>query len=364
MKFNIQKSILDKHITIAQRAISNKSSIQILEGIVFTAKDNQLILTSTDMELSIETRVDCDVIREGSIVIKSTIIGNIIRKMPNDIISITVEDENVNIKSQNSVFNISGKSSFDYPSLPDIEENPILEIENDDLNNAIKETIFATSSDETRLALTGILFELEKDEIRFVGLDGYRMAIKKYDYKSEDSISCIVPKRAFMELSRILDESSTNITIIKGHIVFSNGDTKMYSKLIDKKYIDYRKIISNDYKTKIVVNRNDLINSLDRALLLSTGSSASLTKLNFEDGVIQISSNSDYGDLDEKVFCKQDGENIMIAFNTRYLLDGLKAIEKDEVLLHLNSALQPMNIYAADDIEDYLYLVLPVRLSN
>lgn len=364
MKFNINKQDLDKHISIAQKAISNKSSIQILEGIVFTAKNNQLILSSTDMELSIETRVDCEVLREGSTVIKSSIIGNIVRKMPNDIISFTVEDENVNIKCQNSVFDISSQDANEYPPLPNIDENPILEMENEDLIDAIRETIFATSTDETRLALTGILFEIENNEIRFVGLDGYRMAIKKYNYECEENISCIVPKRAFSELSKILDDASTKIIVIKGHIAFINQTTKMYSRLIDKKYIDYRKIISPSHKISIRVNKNDLINSLDRALLLTTGASASLTRFNFEEGVISISSNSDFGSLDEKVFCKQDGENINIAFNTRYLLDGLKAIEKDEVLLHLNSSLQPMTIYPIGDLENYLYLVLPVRLSK
>lgn len=364
MKFRINKNDLDKHISIAQKAISNKSSIQILEGIVFTALDDQLILSSTDLELSIETRVICEVIEEGSIVIKSSIIGNIIKKMPNDVITISANDENVNIRCQNSVFDISCQSSEEYPPLPDVNADSILTIENEDLASAIKETIFATSIDETRLALTGILFELTSSDIKFVGLDGYRMALKKYNYSSKEDLSVIVPKRAFNELIKIIDDTTTEISLIKGHIAFVNGNTKMYSRLIDKKYIDYNKIISGDYKTSIRVNKNDLINSLDRALLLSTGSSASLTKLTFEDGEISINSNSEFGKLDEKLFSKQDGENIQIAFNTRYLIDGLKVIEDDEVILHLNTSLSPMTIYPINNSENYLYLVLPVRLSQ
>lgn len=364
MKFNIKKSDLDKHISIAQKAISNRSSIQILEGIVFTTKGDELILSSTDLELSIETRVKCEVYEEGSIVIKSNMIGPIIRKMPQDTISITVIDENVNIKCQNSVFDISCQSAIDYPAIPNIDEEVALNIKNEDLINAIKETSFATSNDETRLALTGILFEINQDNINFVGLDGYRMAIKSFKNTSNAEFSSIVPKRAFTELSKILDDTSTDIIVIKGHIAFVNGNTKMYSRLIDKKYIDYTKIINTDYSTSVVVNRNDLINSLDRAQLLTTGSSASLTKLEFEDGTINISSNSEFGKLDEKIFGNQDGENLLIAFNTRYLLDGLKAIEDDEVLLHLKNSLSPMTIYANNNTEDYLYLVLPVRLSK
>lgn len=364
MKIKINKSDLDKHISIAQKAISNKSSIQILEGIVFTAYDNKLKLSSTDLELSIETQVDCEVLEEGSIVIKSNIIGNIVKKMPNDIITLTASDEMVNIQSQNSVFDIACQSSMDYPPLPDVENEPILVIENEDLILAIRETVFATSNDETRLALTGILFEFNKENINFVGLDGYRLAMKKYEYSSNEEISVIVPKRAFNELIKILDDKTTEIILIKGHIAFINGSTKMYSRLIDKKYIDYNKIIGGDYQTSVRVNRNDMINSLDRALLLTTGASASLTKLTFEDGEISINSNSEYGRLDEKLFGKQEGPNIQIAFNTRYLLDGLKVMEDDEVLLHLNTALSPMTIYPVHDTDNYLYLVLPVRLSQ
>lgn len=364
MKFKISKNDLDKHISIAQKAISNKSSIQILEGIVFTTKSDELILTSTDMELSIETRVKCEVLEEGSCVIKSSIIGNIVRKMPQDIIQITVENDNVNIKCQNSVFNISSQSSSDYPPLPKFEEEAILTIDNQDIITAIKETIFATSNDETRLALTGILLEISNGKLNLVGLDGYRMAIKSFNVNVNSEISCIVPKRAFSELSKIIDDQSTEITVIKGHIAFVNGNTKMYSRLIDKKYIDYTKILTSDSKTKVKLNRNEFINSLDRAMLLTIGSQASLTKLDFENGVVNITSQSDYGKLDEKVFGEQEGDDLLIAFNTRYLLDGLKAMESDEVLLHLNSPLQPLTIYPVDDTDDYLYLVLPVRLSQ
>lgn len=364
MKFKILKSELDKHISIAQKAISNKSSIQLLEGILFTVKDGQLILSSTDLELSIETRTDCDVIEEGSIVINSTMIGNLVRKMPQDMITITVDGLNINIKSQNSVFDITGQEANEYPQNPDIHEEALLTMENQDLKDAIKETIFATSNDETRLAFTGVLFEIKEDYVRFVGLDGYRMAMKTFEVNSGAQATSIVPKRAFNELVKILDETSTDIIVIPGHIVFINGSTKMYSRLIDKNYIDYNKIIIKGHKTTVKLNRNDFINSLERALLLTTGNNASLTKLTFEDDMITINSNSEFGKLDEKIFVEKEGNDLVIAFNTRYMLDGLKAIEDDEVVLHLNSQLEPMNIYPVNDSNQYIYIVLPVRLSK
>lgn len=364
MKFKILKSDLYKHISIAQKAISNKINIQTLENILFQAKGDELILSSTDMELSIETRVKCDVIEEGACLIKSTIIGNIINKMPQDEITITVKDDKVNIKSQNSVFDIQGQDAEEYPPLPDVEENSILTLDNTILTKAIRETLFATSTDETRLALTGVLFEIKDNKINFVGLDGYRMAVRTLDCNLDLDVSAIVPKRAFSELTKILDDNKTEIVVVEGHIVFINGNTKMYSSLISKNYIDYKKLLNSSYQTSVKVNRHDLINSLERAQLLTTGMSSSLTKLQIHDGVINISSNSEYGSLDEDVFASQEGEDLNIAFNTRYLLEGLKAINEDEVLLHLQNALSPMNIYPANEDDDYLYLVLPVRLSQ
>lgn len=364
MKFKISKQDLYKHISIAQKAISNKSSIQLLENILFETKGNQLILNSTDLELSIETKIECDVHEEGKVLIKSTLIGNIINKMPQDDIMITAVNDNVNIRSQNSVFDIPAQDASEYPSLPEISEEQSLTLENSEIAKSIRETIFATSQDETRLNLMGVLFEVENQKIRFVGLDGYRMAVRTIPTNADFSIKNIVPKRTFNELSKILDETSTQIIFTTGHIVFINGDTKIYSKLIDKPYIDYKKIINNSYDTKVRVNRNDLINSLERAQLLSTGNQASLSRFRFEDDNINISSNSEYGKLDENVFSNQEGEDLEIAFNTKYVLEGLKAIEEDEVVLHLTSNLSPMNIYPVSDYDDYLYLVLPVRLSQ
>lgn len=364
MKFKILKSELDKHISIAQKAISNKSSIQLLEGILFTVKDDKLILSSTDLELSIETIVNCEVIKEGSIVINSAMIGNIVRKMPEDIITITVDGVNINIKSQNSVFDIIGQEANEYPQNPDIHEEVLLTMDNKDLKDAIKETIFATSNDETRLAFTGVLFEIREDYVRFVGLDGYRMAMKTFEMNSQVESTSIVPKRAFNELIKILDDNLTDIIVIPGHIVFINGSTKMFSRLIDKDYIDYNKIVLKEYKTSVKVNRNDFINSLERALLLTPGNAASLTKLSFEDDMISINSNSEFGKLDEKIFVEKEGDDLLIAFNTRYILAGLKAIEDDEVVIYLSSQLKPMNIYPLNDSNQYIYIVLPVRLSK
>lgn len=363
MNFAILKSELSKYIGIAQRAISNKSAIQILEGIVFEAAGDELILSSTDLELSVNTRVKCQVYEEGSVVLNSEIIGNIVRKMPEDMIEFNGDAESITITCQNSRFDLKGQDAMDYPSLPDPVDDVTMSIDAKDLKEAIRETIFATSNDETWLALTGVLFSQKEDSLEFIGLDGYRMAIKKFDYKglSKDTI---VPKRALNELSKIIEDGMVDITIVKGHIIFSNENTKMYSRVIDKKYIDYEKIVSNNNKIKLLVNRDDLLNCLDRAMLLAKGGTISLSKFTIKDGVINIQSSSDYGELNENINCQQMGDNLVISFNTRYVFEGLRAISDDEIIIYLNEALNPMIIHPKSDELNYLYLVLPVRMSS
>lgn len=364
MKIKIFKTDLDKHISIAQKAISNKSLIQILEGILFIAKNNQLTLASTDLELSIETKVDCEVIEEGAIVIDSNMIGNLVKKLPNDIITLTVNNDKVNIKCQHSNFDINCQSPIDYPALPQLEKNPVFTLDNKELIKAVKETLFATSNDETRIEFTGIYLQVNDNVINFVGSDGYRIALKKIHENINKNISCIVPKRAFSELVKILDLTSTDVTIIEGHILFSNGNTKMYSRLIDNKYFDYNRAILDIYETKIRLNRNDLLNSLERALLLTRGNNASLTKFNFNGNKLNISSNSDFGNFKEVIEIEKEGNDLEIGFNTKYMLDGLRVIEDDEIVIYLNSPVHPLTIYPTNEYSDYLYLLLPVKISR
>lgn len=363
MKFAILKTELSKYIGIAQRAISNKSAIQILEGIVFEATGDELILSSTDLELSINTKVKCQVEEEGSIVLNSEIIGNIVRKMPEDMIFFEGNDESIIITCQNSRFDLKGQDAMDYPALPDPVDEITMSIDAKDLKEAIKETIFATSNDETWLALTGVLFSQKEDNLEFIGLDGYRMAIKKFAYEGEPK-DTIVPKRALNELSKIIEDGKVDITIVKGHVIFSNKNTKMYTRVIDKKYIDYEKIVSDNNKTKLLVNRDDLLNCLDRAMLLAKGGTISLSKFTIENGLINIQSSSDYGELNEDINCQQIGDDLVISFNTRYVFEGLRAISDDEIIIYLNEALNPMIIHPKSDELNYLYLVLPVRMSS
>lgn len=364
MHIQISQKDLLKHINIAQKAISSRTTVQILEGILFIAKNNQLKLISTDLELSIETTADCVVEEEGEIVINSNIIGNIVRKLPNSMVNINIKNEKINIKCENSEFNLMGQDALDYPQLPEKNGEDEIKIDAETMKQAIRQTVFAASLDETRPALTGVLFRLEENSLDFVALDGFRISLRKLKNNSNASINEIIPARALTELQKIIEEEDILVQFVPGNVIFHLDSTIVYSRLLEGKFINYKDIMEADSTTTVVLNRMDFQNSLERASLLAREEKANLVKLNIEDQMLYISSNSDIGSVNEEIHSKKEGEDLEIAFNAKYLLEGLKAMESEECELLLTGSLNPCIFHPVSDSEDYTYLVLPVRLAR
>lgn len=365
MKIEINQRDLSKHLNIAQRGISSRTTLQILEGLLIETVDGQLKITSTDLEISIETFVNCTIIEQGSIVVNSRIFGDIIKRLPDALIDIEVKDNNINIKCENSEFNILGNQPNEYPDLPLIVEKDKFVLPKDLFKSAIRQTVFATSQDETRPALTGVLLEIQDKTLSFVALDGYRLALRKLPSNVDLDVKIIIPARSLNELNKILEDRDEDITIstAPGQVVFNIGDTIVYSRLIEGQFFNYKDIMRKDHKTKVIVNRRELQNSLERASLLAKEEKANLVRLSVMDNTVIIRSNSEIGDVYEKIDSNQDGENLNIAFNSRYILEGIKIIEAEELELHFMGSLNPC-IINAEDNDNYTYLVLPVRLAQ
>lgn len=365
MKFTINQRDLSKHINIAQKGISSRTTLQILDGIMIEAMKDKIKLTATDLEISIETFVNCTVHEEGSIVVNSRIFGDIVKKLPDAPINIEVNNNNINIKCENSEFNIIGNPGVDYPDLPPIEDVEEFTLPKDLFKNAIRQTVFATTQDETRPTLTGVLLEIENNEISFVSLDGYRLALRKIPIKNDLSLKIIIPGRSLNELNKILEDREEDIIISSstGQVVFNIGDTIVYSRLLEGQFFNYKDIMRKDHKTKVIVNRREFQNGLERASLLAKEEKANLVRLNVLDENVIIRSNSEIGDVFEKITSSQDGENLNIAFNSRYILEGIKIMDAEEIELNFMGSLNPCIINGVDD-ESYTYLVLPVRLAQ
>lgn len=365
MRIEVNQKILANHINIVQKGISSRSTLQILDGILLEAKDGKLKLTATDLEIGIETYADCNIIENGSIVVNSRIFGDIIKKLPNSQINIIVDENKMNIKCENSEFNILGSNSLEYPELPTIINQNSFTMPKDLLKSAIRQTVFATTEDETRPILTGVLLETNNNIASFVALDGYRLALRNIPINIEEDIKIVIPGRALVELNKILDESEDdlNIVVAPGHVIFDLGNTLLFSRLLEGQFLNYRDIIRKDHKSKILVNKREFQDSLERASLLASEGKANLIKLNIKEDKIIIKSNSEIGDVNEQVYSEQEGDILNIAFNSKYILDGIKVIDAEDIELLFMGSLNPCIIRPVGD-ENYTYLALPVRLAQ
>lgn len=364
MIFICEKQKLQEGILITQKAITGRSTMPILEGIYINATSKGLTLIGSDMDLSIETNVDATVLEEGKVVIDSKIFGEIIRKLPNSDVKIEIiKNDTVQISCEKSVFNVVYMNTEEYPSLLQITDEKTISVPQNILKNMIKGTSFAIAQDETRPILQGILFEVKNKNLNLVALDGYRLAIKSEYLDSDIDIEVVIPGKTLNEVSKILEdiESIVDITFTDNHILFNLEDTKIISRLLDGKFVNYNSLLPQEHKLVVTVNKQGLQNGIERASLMAKEGNSNLIKLDIQEENVIITSNSQLGKVREEVNINLQGEGVQIAFNSRYLLDVLKNMEDDEVLIEMTSSVSPC-VIKGKDTDAYKYLVLPVRL--
>ncbi len=365
MNFVIPQTVLNEGVNIVQRSISNRNALQILDGILISAQEDSIRLTGTNLDMSIDMILPAKVTETGRIVVNSRLFGDIIRKLPDASIHIEVEDQTMNIYCEQSTFNIIGNLGEDYPSLPQIEDSNSFTLPANVLREAIKQTVFAVSQDDFRPIFTGVLFDIKEDETNVVALDGYRLAKRDLDIKEKDPMKIIVPGKSLVELSRILEntEEDVSIQVAGNQMVIRMEHLDFYSILLEGQFFHYQDILRDDHETMVKVDRRSLIQSLERASLLAREEKANLVKFTVADNVLEIKSNSEIGHVEEKLMVDKKGDDLTIAFNSRYMIEGMRNIDTDVVTLGFADSINPC-IIRGEDEESYLYLVLPVRLAQ
>lgn len=368
MIFTCEKQEILEGISIVQKAITGKSTMPILEGIYIKTNEleSSLTLIGSDMDVSIQTTVNANIIESGSIVIDAKIFGEIIRKLPNSTIKIeTIENQVIRITCEKSVFDVVYMNTNEFPELPEINEDLKISVNQNILKNMIKGTSFAIAQDETRPILQGILFEVKNKNLNLVALDGYRLAIKSEFLDSDIEIEVVIPGKTLNEVSKILEDVDdiVDITFTNNHILFNLEKTKIISRLLEGKFINYNSLQPQEHKLSVDVNRQELQNAIERASLMAKDGNTNLIKLDIQQDNLIISSNSQLGKVREEISMKLQGDEIQIAFNSRYLLDVLKNMEEDEVVMKMTSSISPCVIEEKNN-ENAKYLVLPVRLMR
>ncbi|WP_238919016.1 DNA polymerase III subunit beta [Clostridium sp. YIM B02555] len=366
MIFTCEKQKILEGISIVQKAITGKSTMPILEGIYIKAKGSTLTLIASDMDVSIQTVVDAAVIEEGSIVIDAKIFGEIIRKLPNSSIKIEIiENQLLKITCEKSVFDVVYMNSNEFPELPQINEQLKISVNQNILKNMIKGTSFAIAQEETRPILQGILFEVQNKTLNLVALDGYRLAIKSEFLDNDMDIEVVIPGKTLIEVSKILEDIDeiVDITFTNNHILFNLEKTKIISRLLEGKFINYNSLLPQEHKLFVNVNRQELQNAIERASLMAKDGNTNLIRLDIQQDNLIITSNSQLGKVREEISIKLQGEGIQIAFNSKYLLDVLKNMEQNEVVMKMTSGISPC-VIEEENNENAKYLVLPVRLMR
>ncbi|AWZ47355.1 DNA polymerase III subunit beta [Hathewaya limosa] len=364
MKFSVEKSKLQEAISNAQKAITGKTTMPVLQGIYIKAMDNELTIIGSDIDLTIETKIEADVIEPGTIVVDARLFGEIIRKLPNAPVLVeSMENNTITIQCLKSIATLIHMNADEYPNLPKINENMIFTIPQGLMKNMIKGTIFAIAQDETRPILTGILFEVKDGKLNLVALDGYRVALRRENIDSANSINAVIPGKTLNEVSKILEESDnpTHITFTPNHILFNLGNTRVISRLLEGEFIKYESIIPKEYNLKVLVKKCDILNSIERASLMGKEGKTNLVKLDVEDENMIITSNSQLGKAREEVPIILQGESLKIAFNSKYLIDVFKIMDEEEVVMEFSSSISPCVIKNKEN-DNCSYLLLPVRL--
>lgn len=368
MKFSCEKAILLSAISTASRAVAPKSSIPALEGILLEAGDN-LRLTGYNLETGIRTAVDADITQSGALVLSSRLFGDIIRKLPDDVVVFSSENYTVNIKCGMSEFNILATDPGEFPSLPEIEEEADhFEINRGVLGSMIRQTIFAVSTNESRPIHTGSLFEVEEDDLTVVSVDGYRLALRKEKIESSkrgERFSFVVPGAALSEVEKICGDSEEMACVIQGnrHIMFQIGDTMLVSRRLEGEFLAYRNAIPKNNTIKVEGETKALLASIDRVSLIISDKLKSPLRCKFGDGVLDITTKTAIGDAADQCPIQGSGNGLEIGFNNKYLMDALKAAPADKVRLEMTTGVAPCVIFPSEGEENFIYMVLPVRLK-
>lgn len=363
MKFICEKTQLQEAISAAQKAVTGKSTMNILEGILLIAKNNELTLIGSDIDLSIETKISADILEEGSIVVDSKLFGELIKKLPVSEVQVTtLENNSIEVICQKSKAVLKYMNSDDFPVLPRINENMIFSISQKLLKNMIRGTIFATAQDEIRPILTGVKFEINNRRLNLVALDGLRLALRSEEVDNDNTINAVIPGKTLTEVSRILEDSEeiVNITFTPNHILFNLGNTKIISRLLEGEFINYNSIIPDEYNLKVTVKRDEIQDCIERASLLAKEGNTNLVKLDIKDDLMVITSDSQLGKSREEMNIIMQGDPLKIAFNARFLIDVFKIMDEEEVVMELTSSVSPC-VVRNKSKNNCTYLVLPVR---
>ena len=365
MKLHFLQADLAESVNIVLKAVPSKTTMPILECILIDASGSDIRLTANDMELGIETVVKGTIEERGKVALDAKILSDIVRKLPNSTVTIDSDEKDLtSITCEKAKFDIPGRNAEEFAALPMIDKNEYISLSQFSLREVIRQTIFSIAPNENNKLMTGELFEIRNGVLKVVSLDGHRIAIRNLELKDScPDRKVVVPGKTLTEISKILSgemEEQVMIYVDYNYLLFEFGRTIVLSRLIDGEYFRIDQMLSSDYDTKVILNRQAFIRSIDRATLLVRESDKMPVILDIRDDVMNLQINTVLGSMDEETAITKTGRDIVIGFNPKFLLDALRVIDDEEVTLYFINAKAPC--FIKDDAGNYIYLILPVNI--
>lgn len=363
MQFRCDGLELSDAISVVSKAISGKTTSQILEGIKMVCADDKLVLTATDLEISIEKTIRAEVISSGETVVPGRLFGEYIKKLTNEQIECELNERNqLKISYTDSEGVLQCMDVSEFPSLKEVEKNNFFEINKEDFRSLINNVYYAVAQDDSRPILKGILIETNGTSVRAVAVDGCRLSIaNKQLVGSTDDFKIIIPGKNLYEIIRMLDgEGTVKVYVHSNNIMVDLGDTIIINHLIDGQFINYKQIVPKDFGTVVTINKEQLEDAIDRASVLSRIDKNNLVKFDIKEKNLMLTSNSEIGNTKENITVGVKGGDLTISFNSKYFSDCLRVIENPYVKIKLNSAIQPCIITPCEG-DDFTFLILPVK---
>ena len=369
MRFSCEKALLQAAINTASRAVSAKSSIPALEGLLLQA-GTALTVSGYNMQTGIRTKVTADVTEEGELVVNARLFGDIIRRMGDDVVTFATDPKGATIRLTcgDASFDIAALDAADYPELPEVEDEFSFTIQQRVLREMISQTLFAVSTNEARPVHTGSLFEIDAQGLTVVSVDGFRLALRREKVEKFEggAFRFVAPGSALGEVEKICADTDDKLEVTLGnrHLLFEIGDTQLICRRLEGEFLDYKNAIPRKNPIALTVDAKRMIESIDRVSVVISEKLKSPVKCHFSYNKVTMTAKTGAGEAKDVCPVEGDGEDLEIGFNNRYLADALRNAPADTVKMELNTGISPAIIVPTEGEENFLYMVLPVRLKG
>lgn len=366
MKISCLKSELLTGINIAMRAVPSKTTLPILESFLIIADDKIKVITN-DKDMGIETSIAGDIAETGKIAVDAKIFSDIVRKLPENEVTIESDrNQKIRITCEESEFNLNGRNPEEFPELPKTENEKKIVVSQFILKELIRQTIFSISINDNNSMMRGELFEVNGNILKVVSLDSHRISIRKEELAdSYDHIKVIVPGKTLNEISRIIDggkDKMVEIEFDRNFVKFNFDETMVLSRLIEGEFFNVDQMISSDYESEVIINKNDFLNSIERAFILARESEKKPIVLDIKDSEMNMDINTSLGSMNAHLPVSKTGKDIVIGFNPKFFIDALKVIDDENVNIYFVNSTAPC--FIRNNENNYIYIILPVNINR